>query len=249
MGSPDPVQNERDRAMNELRRRTVVAERLASITQLTGGITHEIGTPLTAILGYAELIAKSVADDKNRKRATTIVEQVHRIGDLIETLMNLSRAEGGNPLPLELADTLDRALDFYREKFKRRGVEIERHYDVHPRVLGVPDGLHHVFLSLFLNRLDAMPRGGVLRVSLLEGESGEVEVRIFDRGTPIDPGLEARIFGNESGSQRLLENAALGLHVAKSIVEEHAGRLSLLSDPERGTEFFLHFPPHREEAR
>ena len=76
-----------------------------------------------------------------------------------------------------------------------------------------------------------------------------MEVRIFDRGTPIDPGLEARIFGNESGSQRLLENAALGLHVAKSIVEEHAGRLSLLSDPERGTEFFLHFPPHREEAR
>ena len=69
------------------------AEKLASIVALTTDIAHDVGTPLTAILGYAELIAKSVGDEKNRKRATTIVAQVHRVRELIENLMNVSRAE------------------------------------------------------------------------------------------------------------------------------------------------------------
>jgi len=225
-----------------MRRRAVEAERLASITVLTAGITHDIGTPLTAILGYAELIAKSVTDEKNRKRARIIVEQVHRVSDLIETLMNLSRGERSDPLALELTGTLDKALDFYREKFKRRGVEIERDYAAVPQILGDPNKLHHVFLSLFLFRLEAMSQGGVLRLSLLVADTGEVEIRIFDNGTRLEPDLEARIFETGSLSDQVAGDAALGLLVAKTIVEEHGGALSLTSDPERGTEFCLRFP-------
>ena len=244
MTSSDLEQKEHERALAELRRRAIEAERLASITLLTAGITHDIGTPLTAILGYAELIAKSVGDDKNRKRAATIVTQVHRVGDLIETLVNLSRTERGDLMPLELAATIDKALDFYREKFKHRGIEIERIYPVVPQILGAPSRLHHVFLSLFLIRLESMTGGGKLCLSVAATEAGDVEVRISDDGAPIDSELEAQIFGPNSKAPRVHGAAALGLRVAKGIVEEHKGQLTI----EHGCEFCLRFPPYSIKA-
>jgi signal transduction histidine kinase len=223
-------------------RRALEAEKLASITALTAEIAHEVGTPMTAILGYAELLAKSVGDEKNRKRATTIVEQVARVRDLIETLMNLSRMEERSPFPLELAGILDKALDFYREKFKRRGIEIERHYGPVPRILGDPGRLHQVLLGLFLNALKAMPQGRTLRVSLAEMGTTEVEVRVSGTGWDIDPDLRARIFEPHFSTKQRAGGPGLDLFVAKTLIEEHGGKMALTSEPDRGTEFRLTFP-------
>lgn len=234
---------EAQRILRETQRRAFEAEKLASIAALTAGITHDVGTPMTAILGYAELIAKSVGDDKNRKRASTIVEQVHRVSDLIGTLMNLSRTEQSPPIPVELAGVLDKALDFYREKFKRHAIEIERHYAQAPQILGDPNRLHQVLLSLLLNALEAMPQGGILRVSLAATDTGEAEVRVSDTGTGIDPELRAQIFEPYFSTKRRSSGTGLGLLVARTIVEEHGGRLDLSSASDRGTEFRLSFPP------
>jgi signal transduction histidine kinase len=225
------------------------AEKLAAITALTAEITHEIGTPMTAILGYAELIAKSVGEEKNRKRATTIVEQVARVRDLIETLMNLSRMEERSPFPLELAGILDKALDFYREKFKRRGIEIERHYEPAPRILGDPGQLHQVLLGLFLNALKAMPQEGTLRVTLAGVGNAEVEVRISGSGWSIDPSLRARIFEPYFSTRQHAGGPGLRLFVAKTLIEEHGGQMALVSESDRGTEFRLTFPQFIEAPR
>jgi signal transduction histidine kinase len=223
-------------------RRTLEAEKLASITALTAEITHEIGTPMTAILGYAELIAKSVEDEKNRKRATTIVDQVARVRDLIGTLMSLSRMDERLPFPLELTGILDKALDFYREKFKCGGIEIERHFGPAPRILGDSGRLHQVLLGLFLNALQAMPQGGVLRVSLAETDTAEVEIRISGTGWYIDPDLRARIFDPYFSTRQRAGGPGLGLFVAKTLIEEQGGRMTLTSELDRGTEFRLIFP-------
>lgn len=230
------------RALREMRQRALEAEKLASVTALTAGIAHDVGTPMTAILGYAELIAKSVGDEKNRKRATTIAEQVHRVSNLIETLVNLSRTEAGHRRPLELTDILDRALDFYREKFKHHGVEVERHYDRAPQILGDPARLHQVLLSLFLNALEAMADGGMLRVSLAETDAGDAQVRVSDTGPAIAPDLQARIFEPGSSTNQRASGRGLGLRVAKTIVEEHGGTIALTSELDLGTEFRLIFP-------
>jgi signal transduction histidine kinase len=226
-------------------RRTLEADKLASITALTAEITHEIGTPMTAILGYAELLAKSVGDEKNRKRATTIVDQVARVRDLIGTLMSLSRMDERSPLPLELTGILDKTLDLYREKFKRRGIEIERHYGPAPRVLGDPGRLHQVLLGLFLHALKAISEGGVLRVSLAEIDTTEVEIRISGTGWDIDPDLRARIFEPGFSTKQRAGGPGLGLFVAKTLIEEQGGKMALTNEPDRGTEFRLIFPQPR----
>jgi len=228
-------------------RETLEAEKLASINALTAGIAHDIGTPMTAILGYAELLAKSVKDEKNRKRATTIVEQVHRVSELIEILMSFSRTEDHAPTRLELPGLLDRALDFYREKLKRRGIEVERHYKSAPQILGDSGRLNQVFLNLFLNAVEAMPEGGTLRVSVDQADQEGAEVRIADTGTGIDSELRARIFEPFFTTKRRVTGRGLGLLVAKTILEEeHAGKIELASDAEAPeTEFRIVFPPMR----
>ncbi len=244
----------------ETQQRLLEAERLASISALTAGIGHDVGTPLAAILGYAELIARSAEDDKNQKRATTIVDQVQRVSDLIETLMNLSRADGHASLPLELGDLLDRTLDFYREKFKRRGVDIVRHFDSAPHVLGDPDRLHQALLSLLLHTLEAMPQGGTLHVSLCETDTADAEIQITDTGTAIPADLEAllldpRLSTTQAATQattqattQVVSGTGLGLLVAKRIVEDHGGEFTVTSEPDSGTQFRLRFPRIAQKA-
>jgi signal transduction histidine kinase len=223
-------------------KRALDAEKLVSISALTAGIAHDVGTPMTAILGYAELIAKSVGDEKNRKRATTIVQQVHRVSELLETLMSLSRGEQRSPQSVDLAAILDEALDVYREKLERRGIEVERRYHSAPAVLGEPDRLRQVFQNLFLNAASAMPEAGTLRVSLAETSGAEAEVRVRDTGPGIDPDLRARIFEPYATANRNPAGGGLGLLVAKTIVEEHGGSIEPGSEPAGGTEFIVTLP-------
>ncbi|MAG33517.1 MAG: hypothetical protein CL908_21785 [Deltaproteobacteria bacterium] len=235
-----------EQALGEARHRALNAEKRASITALTAGIAHDIGTPMTAILGYAELIAKSADGEKNRRRANTIVAQVHRVRDLIETLLNLSRTEERPPVRLDMRATLDKALNFYREKFKRHAVEVERDYSPAPPVLGDANGLHQVLLSLFLFSLETMPEGGSLRVSLAETENGEVEIRVTDTGTGVEPNVAEQIFESDYTRNERVGGTSLGLIVAKIIVEEHGGRILLKPARAQGTEFSLCFPGSSE---
>jgi PAS domain S-box-containing protein len=239
---------EAERILRETQRRAFEAEKRASLVALTASISHDVATPMTAILVYAELLEKSVGSEKNRKRASTIVEQVRRVSQMIDTLLKLARAEQGSAIPVELAGLLDKALDFYREKCKARGIEIERDYRRAPQVLGNPGRLHHVFLTLVFRTLEAMPGGGMLRVVLAETEAGDAEIRICHAAASGDHDLRTQIFEDSVSTGQRASGASLDLLVTKAIVEDHAGTLALTSDPSRGTELRLSFPRLSQQA-
>ena len=83
--------------LREAEERARQAEQLAALSTITAGIAHDVGTPMTTILGYAELLERSVPDDKSRERARHIVEQVRRVTDLLQTLLNIARPRRAEP--------------------------------------------------------------------------------------------------------------------------------------------------------
>jgi PAS domain S-box-containing protein len=222
-------------------RRAQEAEKLASIATLTAGIAHDVGAPMTAILGYAEMMQKSLTDEKNQRRAGIIVEQVKRISELIQALLNMARPSTRAFIRLELGQVLDKSLEFYREKLRSRGIEVERFFEAVPSVAGDPDRLQQVFLNLVINAADAMPDGGTLRVTLRSADARHVEVRFSDTGTGIPPDDLTRIFEPFYTTKERGGGTGLGLIVARTIIDEHNGVISVESEVESGTEFTIRF--------
>ena len=222
------------------------ARKLAALITLTDGIAHDIGTPMTAILGYAELLARGAEDDKNQRRAATIVEQVHRVRDLLETLLTFSRVRERPFVLLDLGDVLDTALEMHRERFAKQQVAVEREREATPMVSGDPARLHGVVCVLLRRALEAMPEGGMLRAVVREAGGGGAELRVGDTGPPIDDALHPYLFEPGDPAAPRAAGAGRALVMSRSVLHEHGGDIELVEEAARGeglgAEFRVHLP-------
>jgi len=201
-----------------------------------------VGTPMNVILGYAEMLERSLENPRNKSRAGIIVEQVKRVSALIQTLLNLARPKDAKPVPVDLAVTLDRSIAFFQEKLRNHGIEVERRFAAVPAVQGDPDRLQQVFLNLFVNAADAMRDGGILRVELEAAPDGWVAVRVRDTGVGIPPEAIDRIFEAFYTTKDRGKGTGLGLLVARGIVLDHGGAIEVSSEVGKGTEFLVRLP-------
>jgi signal transduction histidine kinase len=231
-----------DTALRHTAERARAAERLASIGTLVAGLAHEIGTPMGVIQGHAKLLEGAVSGDNARWRLRTIQDQISRISRIIQSLLHMARPGRPRRVPIDLAVLLDSTLAFLTEKLARREIVVNRDYArALPSVLGDPERLQQVFLNLFLNAADSMPKGGELRVSL--GTHGsELEVRVADTGHGIPAGDLERVFEPFYTTKAAGEGSGLGLSVVQGIVAEHHGAIEVLRSDDAGTEFRLLFP-------
>ena len=239
---------EAEAARREAEERAGLAERLASIGTLTAGIAHEVGTPINIIGGYADMMQRSLADEENRDRARIIGEQVKRITGLIQTLLNLARPQDAVRVPVDLAQVLDDALAFVRERLARRGIGVHRWFEAVPALRGDPDRLQQVFLNLFVNAVDAMEEGGNLEVRLESVGADQLEVTVRDEGTGIPHAELDRIFEPFYTTKPPGKGTGLGLLVSRGIVTDHGGTIDVASELGKGTEFRIRLPVDAERA-
>jgi signal transduction histidine kinase len=228
--------------LRQTERRARAAEDLASVATLVAGLAHEVGTPMGVIQGHAELLESSVSDERGRWRLRTIREQIDRISRIIQALLNSARPRDPERVPISLVPVLDDSLSFLAEKFRRRGVEVERRYASAPEIRGDSEKLQQLFLNLLLNAVDAMPQGGTIVVSLGTDGSGGVEVRIRDTGVGIPQDQLSQVFEPFYTTKPAGHGSGLGLVVAREIVSAHEGEIEVSSEPGEGAEFRIRFP-------
>ena len=229
-------------AIDRTEKRAFEAEKLASISTLTAGLAHDIGTPMTVIVGYAELIEKATSDEKIQERARIIGEQTKRVTDLVQTLLNVSRPHEPNRISLQVSNTLEHALLFFQEKLKKRNISVEKNVSNVPNVMADPDQLEQVFLNLIVNAADAMPSGGRLQVEVDSPDLNWVEIRVRDTGTGIPPEQLERIFEPFYTTKKRGAGNGLGLLVSKGVVVEHGGHIEVSSVIDVGTEIRVSLP-------
>lgn len=228
--------------LREAEERARQAEQLAELSTISAGIAHDVGTPMTTILGYAELLQKSVTDPKNRERAGHIVDQVRRVKDLLRTLLDIARPRNAAPAAMSVGEVLDHSLGFFREKLKGRGIVIERNYSQVPKIVANRDRLEQVFLNLIVNAIDAMPGGGTLTVHLTQPTSDLVEVSIADTGIGIEPDALDQIFEPFYTTKERGKGTGLGLLVSQRIIHDHGGKISAESESGVGTRMSIMLP-------
>jgi C4-dicarboxylate-specific signal transduction histidine kinase len=218
-----------NRKLAEARAELDRSERLATVGRLAAGIAHEVGNPLGAIGGYAELArdralrgapAAEVADFLER-----ILAETRRIDAIVRDLLDFSRPSPDALAPVRLASALDAALRLARVQPRFRGVEVETELqDDLPSVVADERRLAQVFLNLFLNAGDAMEGTGKVRVAARAVEGG-MEVLVADSGPGIPPENLPHVFEPFFTTKEPGEGTGLGLSVCHGIVSSFGGTI------------------------
>jgi signal transduction histidine kinase len=235
------LQAEHDR-LGEAMARARAAEELVSLATLVAGLAHEIGTPMGVIQGHAELLESSVTDERGRGRLQTIREQIERIRQIIQTLLNMARPDERGHGTVDLAAVLRDTLAFLSEKLRANAVETSAQLPEHAPMFGNADKLQQLFINLVMNAIDAMSNGGKLRISLRPVGDDRLEVVVADSGHGMATETLAHVFEPFFTTKGAGRGSGLGLVVAKGIVTDHGGSIDVTSAPGRGTEFRIVFP-------
>ena len=234
--------------LHETEARARAAEQLASVGMLAAGLAHEIGTPMGVIRGHAESLEDAVSDEKSRWRVQTIVEQIDRITNIMQALLNLARPRDPVVQPVDLASVIETAVSFLREKLSKRNIEVRlstTSADAEAGswvVRGDVEKLQQLFLNLIMNAADAMMDGGTLTLEISAVGDAELLVRVVDTGIGIEPDQLARVFEPFFTTKQAGHGNGLGLVVARGIAIDHGGNLEVTSEVGHGTEFRLELP-------
>jgi signal transduction histidine kinase len=245
------------RAYEELRQKSemlIQNEKMSAIGVLAAGVAHELNNPLTAVVGFAQMIAEKLKanpptnwGDTEYARALqaleNLVQGAHRARDIVGSLLRFARATKPDARTLvDINQTLRDAFVFTEHLLLRHGIMLEKRLALElPPVWGNAARLQHVFTNLLINAQQATPSGGTVRVITERADEPKgVWVHVEDTGEGIPPEALEQIF--EPFYTRKEHGTGLGLSIAKQIIEEHGGEIRVASELGKGARFSVFLP-------
>ena len=231
------------REMEESVRRS---ERFAGIGKMAAGIAHEIRNPLASMSGSIQMLSQSDALDETGNRLMRIVlRETDRLNSLVTEFLQFARPNPPEFEQIYLRHVLDemilvfRYLHFNNTPATRSDVDVSLHMEAEIQIQADPRQLRQVFWNLLNNSVQAMPDGGSIDI-FVEKRAREVEVQVLDEGTGIPVGRLDRIFDPFYSTKK--DGTGLGLALVHRIIEEHDGRIHVVSSPGEGTRLSVILP-------
>jgi PAS domain S-box-containing protein len=235
----------------ELEEQLQISEKMASIGLLAAGVAHEVNTPLTGISSFTQMLLESSDPKDPRTQLLEKIErQTFRAAKIVNGLLNLSRpaAAGGEMGPVDLNAVINDVLSLLEHQLSLHHIKVRRELHAGPVIVqGFEHKLQQVFLNLFLNAKDAMPKGGWLSVST-SLKHGTPVVEVADTGAGIPSEYLARIYDPFFTTKSMGQGTGLGLSITYGIVREHHGSIDCESVVGQGTRFILELPPPSDAA-
>jgi signal transduction histidine kinase len=214
-----------------LERRLRQSEKFAALGRFTGGVAHELGSPLSAIVFRAEELLERPHDpDEVRDHASGVIAEVERISELVRGLFHIAQRDPIEPHPVDLVVAVRNAVADVARAATRGGIELDLRLP-EGRVTVAGDGvlLRHAVRNLLQNSVQALAgHAGERRIRVSVGEQATlVRVVVEDTGPGIPEADLGRVFEPFFTTKDVGEGTGLGLAVSLGIVEEHGGRLRL----------------------
>jgi signal transduction histidine kinase len=229
--------------LQRLQAQIVQSEKLVSLGQLAAGAAHEINNPLTAILGFSDLLADdSTLPEKARSTAAKIRDQARRTKTLVGNLLSFARQVPTERTLLDINTVVTNAVQLRYLDLRTGTVRIELQLEsVLPGVRGDGNQLMQVFFNMISNAVDAMEavQGGVLTIKTMR-DRAYVVVLFLDSG----PGIKEphRVFDPFYTTKPVGKGTGLGLSICFGILQEHSGRILCYNRQEGGAAFRVELP-------
>jgi two-component system NtrC family sensor kinase len=238
--------HETKKAYEDLRRtqeQLLQSEKMSAVGQLISGVAHELNNPLTAILGYTQLLETEKLEPRIREFIEKLHKQARRTQKIVQNLLSFARQHKPRRIHVDLRSVMEDTIALRDYDLKVNNIVVERDFEtVLPSVVADPHQLEQVYLNIINNAADAMlegGRGGRLLIKLYQ-HSGHVVSEFLDSGPGIaDP---KHVFDPFYTTKGVGKGTGLGLSICYGIVKEHGGEITARNHPLGGAILEVRLP-------
>ena len=262
------------KALSSLNQQLVNAEKLASIGQLSAGIAHEINNPvgyirsnldmladyIKALISYITIVntaeqpesAKALYQEEDlayilndiEPLISSSLEGTIRISNIIKDLGNYAHADNIEPELICIDKLIEQSLALVANELKYK-VNIVKCLDANVNVMGFPQKLLQVFINMLVNASHAITNNG--RISITSYiDQDEINISFEDNGSGISQAHLKNIFDPFFTTKPVGKGTGLGLHIVRSIIDDHNGHIEVSSIIDKGSKFTIYLPIHKK---
>jgi signal transduction histidine kinase len=227
------------------------SESLAAVGQATAQVAHEIRNPLGSIRLGVSMLRDSVSDTDALNTIELVERGIKHLNKLVVDVTQYSRQKELERSSVDLHESLERSIDLVTDKIREKNATLEKHY-AGAAIVGQwdPYQLRQVFVNVIANAVDASQENSAVLISteiLAPEANGDgqpprnyARITIADQGKGMDKATRDRIFEPFFSTKK--RGTGLGLAIVKQIVEQHGGRISVASEPGKGSQFNIDLP-------
>lgn len=249
--------------------RFLQAEKMVSLGVLSAGIAHEINNPLSIIMGFCELLLEKTPEGSERYRNLSVIyDQSQQCKKVVENLLNFTRLSNIESGWSDVLVPLHAVIDIMRGLLRKKGIHLDLELPHRLPHIKIDDSaMHQIFLNLLTNAMDAMPAGGILKITAqlvtkaprqgdahgtLPASRRFVEIEIIDSGDGIPAEQMDKIFDPFFTTKPVGKGTGLGLSVTYGLTIKYGGTITCRSPVENGNEahgtcFTIRFPVHEQD--
>jgi signal transduction histidine kinase/ActR/RegA family two-component response regulator len=234
-------------SLEESQRRVIQGERLRALGEMATGVAHDFNNVLAVVVGRAQLLLRQTLDPELVRQLDAIEQAGQEGAQTVRRIQEFARVRRSRPFQsVDLSRVVDEVVEAARPRWQDeariRGVDYDVRVEGGPLspVSGDPVELRESLLNIFLNALDAMPRGGRVTVST-EVRGSWAICAVADTGCGMTEAVRRRVF-EPFFTTKVEQGTGLGLSIAYGIVTRHGGEIDVTSRPGAGSAFTIRLP-------
>ncbi len=239
---------ELERAMQQVRttqEQLIQSEKLSAVGQFVAGVAHELNNPLTAVVGFSELLQSMPADEKTRSHLDRISKSALRCHKIVHSLLSFARQDPPERRIVELTGVIDEVLEIMAYDLRTSNITVAREFAPNlPRVMADPHQLQQVFVNILGNARQAIEphqrQGKMVIRTRLAGN--KVAIEFQDNGPGIRPEHLGKIFDPFFTTKPVGKGTGLGLSLCYGMIQEHGGTITAHSELGHGATFAIELP-------